>query len=353
MTGKVIVMGAGPTGLSAAFHLGPQALLVERESRVGGACRSVYRDGFTFDLAGQIMASDDAYVHELYTLLLRDNVHWQECPAGSGEPLRFGYPLRGGFQALMNAFLPYIQGKIRLETTVTEISPLRREVRFQDGTLAPYDVLLSTAPLPRLIEMMGSEAPATVRDAAAGLKHVSVRCVHLGVGRESLTGEHWIHASQDCVFHRVFAQGNTSPHCNAPGGFGLTCEITYSAAKPLPELGDALIHRCVEDCRRAGILAPDDPVWTAFQTDLPYAYVVNDAQRQGRVERVRAWLQGHDILLAGRFGEWENYDPDRAFIAGRDAAFAADAIIARNQEVLHPTVAPAPMFGFQGLYPAR
>src|SRR5207248_10830832 len=123
--GKTVIVGAGPTGLSAAFHLGPDALLVERESRVGGACRSVYAGGFTFDLAGHVMFSNDPYVHELYTLLLRDNVHWQEPEAwilsqdaprtnGHGEikegRARFGYPLRGGFQALMDAFLPYIQG---------------------------------------------------------------------------------------------------------------------------------------------------------------------------------------------------------------------------------------------------
>ena len=65
-------------------------------------------------------------------------------------------------------------------------------------------------------------------------KHVSVRCVNIGVGRENLTEKHWIYYPEDTVFHRIFVQGNASPHCNPPGGFGLTCEITYSDAKPLP-----------------------------------------------------------------------------------------------------------------------
>src|SRR5207253_1778927 len=66
--GKTVIVGAGPTGLSAAFHLGPGALLVERASRVGGARRSFVTDGFTFDLAGHVMFSHDPYLHELYTL---------------------------------------------------------------------------------------------------------------------------------------------------------------------------------------------------------------------------------------------------------------------------------------------
>jgi UDP-galactopyranose mutase len=331
----ILIVGAGPTGLSAAFHVGPDALLVERELRVGGACRSVYTEGFTFDLAGHIMFSNDPYVNELYTLLLRDNVYWQEREVyadGQGSMTSFGYPLRGGFQALMDAFLPYIPGEVRLGTTATRISPRRREVRFHNGATVSYDALISTTPLPRLVGMLALDAPAAVRDAAAGLKHVSVRCVNIGVGRENLTEKLWVDGPEGSLFHRIFAQGNASPHCSPPGGFGLTCEITYSPAKPLPVEGDALIRRCVDDCRRLGIMAPDDPVWTALQTDLPYAYPVSDAESRERVDVIRAWLDGHDIFLAGRFSEWENHDSDRAFIAGRDTAFEVREAVSRKHE---------------------
>jgi UDP-galactopyranose mutase len=41
------------------------------------------------------------------------------------------------------------------------------------------------------------------------------------------------------------------------------------------------------------------------------------------VELIRAWLAEKDILLAGRYSEWEYYNSDHAFIAGRKAAEAA------------------------------
>jgi UDP-galactopyranose mutase len=331
----ILIVGAGPTGLSAAFHVGPDALLVERESRVGGACRSVFVNGFTFDLAGHVMFSNDPYVHELYTVLLRDNVHWQEREAtilGRDTTARFGYPLRGGFQALMDAFLPYVQGEVRLGATATRISPRNHEVEFQDGSTVSYEALISTTPLPRLIAMLGPDAPVAVREAAAGLKHVSVRCVNLGVGRESLTETLWVDGRRDSVFHRIFVQGNASPCCNPPGGFGLTCEITYSPLRPLPAEGDALIRRCVEDCVRLGIMAPGDPLWAALSTDLPYAYPVSDPGSRERVDVIRAWLERYDIFLAGRFSEWENHDSDRAFIAGRDTAFQVREEISRKRE---------------------
>lgn len=48
----VVVLGAGLTGLSAAFHLRRPAVLVEQAERVGGHTRSFRRDGFTFDVTG-------------------------------------------------------------------------------------------------------------------------------------------------------------------------------------------------------------------------------------------------------------------------------------------------------------
>jgi UDP-galactopyranose mutase len=474
-----VIVGAGPTGLSAAYHLGPDVLLLEQHDRVGGWCRSIEQGGFTFDYAGHIMFSNDPYVHELYRMLLGDNVHWQDreafifskgvftrypfqgslhglppavikdcllgaieahygplarqratgngngngngrcatpapddccadgvleataplvaaaapprsfrdfiyqvwgrgiaehfaipyneklwavpleemetswlggrvpmpdleemidgalepTPKPMGPNARFGYPLRGGFQVLMDAFVPHIRGEIRTGARVVSVSPIRHRVITADGQQATYDSLISTMPLPVLVRAMGEEAPAEVRRAAASLRHVSVRCVHLGIGRERLTDKHWIYYPEDTVFHRVFVQGNASPHCNPPGGFGLTCEITYSPHKPLPCDGDALVRRCLADCRRVGLVGDDDPLWASAQVDLPYAYVVYDHGRAENVELVRQWLAERDIVAAGRYGEWAYYNSDHAFVAGRSAA---EAVRARQRQRQRP-----------------
>jgi protoporphyrinogen oxidase len=47
---------------------------------------------------------------------------------------------------------------------------------------------------------------------------------------------------------------------------------------------------------------------------------VYDHGRAENVERIRTWLADHDIVLAGRYSEWEYYNSDHAFIAGRKAA---------------------------------
>ena len=485
---KCVIVGAGPTGLSAAYHYGKDALLLERNATVGGWCRSIEDGGFTFDYAGHIMFSNDPYVLKLYETLLGANLHWQnreawvyskqvytrypfqgalyglppavitECIVGAmearfgdltktpdekpaaaaaalgsatgtpaflagthgaslkpvedccgdgsvdisathaaqandpaapqtaepknfeqfiykvwgkgiakhfavpynrklwtvplsemetswlggrvplpdleqiiegalepvGRPMgpnaRFGYPLNGGFQALMTGFLPHLQGKLETSVEVVQLQPKEHLIALSDGRRFRYDHLVNTMPLPELIKLIGAEAPEEIRAAARGLRHISVRCVNIGVNRTDVTDKHWIYYPEDSIFHRIFVQGNASPNCNAPGGFGITCEISYSPTKPLPVDGQALIERCIADCIKVGMLREDDEILVANQVDMPYAYVLYDHARAANVTAVRTWLAQHDIVLAGRYSEWEYYNSDHAFVAGKKAA---------------------------------
>jgi protoporphyrinogen oxidase len=65
---EIVIIGAGLTGLSAAYHLEKQGFtdykLFEKEAEVGGLCRSVYQDGFTFDYTGHLLHINDAYFKE-------------------------------------------------------------------------------------------------------------------------------------------------------------------------------------------------------------------------------------------------------------------------------------------------
>ncbi|MFN7834785.1 MAG: NAD(P)-binding protein [Burkholderiaceae bacterium] len=423
---ECVIAGGGPTGLSAAYHYGAGALLLEKNHDVGGWCRSIKDKGFTFDYAGHIMFSNDPYVLKLYEKLLGGNLHWQnreawvysknvytrypfqgalyglppavikECIVGAmearfgdlpatpknfeafiykvwgsgiakhfavpynlklwtvplsdmetswlggrvplpdlgeiiegalepvGKPMgpnaRFGYPLHGGFEALVQGFMPHIQGKVETGADIVQVLPEEHAIALADGRRFRYDHLISTLPLPELIKLTGKQATSEVVQAAQGLRHVSVRCVNLGIGRAKLTDKHWVYYPEETIFHRIFVQGNASPHCNPPGGFGLTCEITYSPTKPLPVDGEALIARCIADCIKVGMFNANDVVITANLVDMPYAYVLYDHARAANVAMIRDWLAQYDISLSGRYSEWEYYNSDHAFVAGKRAA---------------------------------
>ena len=465
-----LIIGAGPTGLSAGYHYGEGAVVLEKNATPGGWCRSIEDSGFTFDYAGHIMFSQDPYVLQLYEMLLGENLHWQareawvyndgvytrypfqsalyglpadvikecilgaiearygeteartlpldvasvksplrtesrtyrrdccadgavpdgeNCASGSeeevsenfeqfilrtwgkgiarhfalpynkklwklplsemetswlggrvplpdlsqiiegaleplGKPLgpnaRFGYPLRGGFQALVSGFLPHLKCTLETNTAIVKILPQAHIAILADGRHYRYEQMINTMPLPELIKLMGDEVPENVQAAAKKLRHVSVRCVNLGVGRADLTEKHWIYYPGETLFHRIFVQGNASPFCSPEGACGLTCEITYCDDKPLPLEGDALIARCVEDCIKVGMIRPDDVILSASEVDMPYAYVVYDHARKANVTLIRQWLLTQDIHLSGRYSEWEYYNSDHAFLAGKRSA---------------------------------
>ncbi len=74
---RVIILGAGLTGLSAAWHLqknGIDTLVFEKESEAGGLCRSKKVGGFTFDYDGHLLHFKHHYTFELIKDLLGDNL---------------------------------------------------------------------------------------------------------------------------------------------------------------------------------------------------------------------------------------------------------------------------------------
>lgn len=65
---RIVILGGGLTGLSTAYHLEQQGFynykLFEKEAEVGGLCRSVHQDGFTFDYTGHLLHCSDAYFEQ-------------------------------------------------------------------------------------------------------------------------------------------------------------------------------------------------------------------------------------------------------------------------------------------------
>jgi len=62
---RVVIIGAGLTGLSAAYHLEQKKfhdyVILEKNKTVGGLCSSVTQDGFTFDYTGHLLHINDPY----------------------------------------------------------------------------------------------------------------------------------------------------------------------------------------------------------------------------------------------------------------------------------------------------
>src|ERR1043165_1112551 len=70
---RIVIIGGGLAGMSAGHHLAEHDPIVfEKESIIGGLCRSFTQDGFTFDCTGHLIHLKNAYTKELIANLLPD-----------------------------------------------------------------------------------------------------------------------------------------------------------------------------------------------------------------------------------------------------------------------------------------
>ena len=81
-----------------------------------------------------------------------------------------------------------------------------------------------------------------------------------------------------------------------------------------------MIQLCIKDAIRAKFIREDDLIVCANVVDMPYAYVVYDHARPKNIAIIKEWLSKHDIILVGRYSEWEYFNSDHAFLAGKRGA---------------------------------
>lgn len=65
-----LIVGGGPSGLSVAYALQGDTLILEKEDEVGGLCRSIEKDGGVFDIGGHSFHTPHPEVYELVHDLL-------------------------------------------------------------------------------------------------------------------------------------------------------------------------------------------------------------------------------------------------------------------------------------------
>ena len=422
---RTVVLGGGLTGLVAAERLqavGVPVLVLEREAEPGGACRSVVRDGFTFDYTAHLLhikrAETRAYVEELgvYERLRRHdrlaavwigghvtpypiqiNTHglapevrrdcllgfiraWAEEPGGEpscfeewvyerfGEGLArhfffpyngklyrarpdeldldwvgryvprpgleevvdgalglhrgpvgynasFLYPEEGGIRMLPDAVASRVD-ELALGQEVVAVHPGEGWLELADGHRQGFDRLVSTLPLPCLLDMLVDGLPEEVRSARRALRWVRVLNLALGVRGPAQRREHWLYFPEpELPFYRVGLpsnHGRMAPEgCHTvsleisldPGGGGVE-EVAVRAEQALADIG----------------LVEPEKVMVRVTTVLDPAYVVHDLGRQRALATIREHLEHCGVAVAGRWAEWKYSAMEDAILDGMAVA---------------------------------
>jgi len=237
----------------------------------------------------------------------------------------FRYPTGGGFVSYLKKFLPY--GNIKLGHELVSVDPGVGELRFSNGSVATYDALVSSMPLPELIPLIAG-VPNDVIEASRRLACSTCVLVNIGVDREDLSDAHMTYFyDEDICFTRLSFPHMLSPN-NTPAGTGSIQAEIYFSAKYRPFTGSASdwIQPAISDLRRCGILREGDTILLSKATLLPYANIIFDLERSAALKTVHGYLDDIGIAYCGRYGDWGYLWTDESFKSGE---FAADKALSR------------------------
>jgi protoporphyrinogen oxidase len=181
-----------------------------------------------------------------------------------------------------------------------------------------YETLVSTIPVPELVPRC-TDLPQAIRDAAAGLRCVSVYNVNLGVARERVSDYHWIYFPEpEYPFYRAGFPMNFSPALGRPGCSSLYVEVSHQPTESIPPT--VLLQRIRAGMQRAGIFRSDDEIVVADVRDIRYAYVLFDKHRARALPAILEELERRGIHSVGRYGRWEHTSMEDAIAQGKALA---------------------------------
>jgi protoporphyrinogen oxidase len=238
-----------------------------------------------------------------------DDVHYIEG---------FRYPKTGGFASYLKPFVDSTD--LKLGHKMVGIDPVQKTITFENGVVDPYELLISSVPLPDLIPAVKG-VPDDVRAAAARLTCSRVVIVTLGVDRADLIDAHWTYFYDEDYFLTRLSTPHLQSSENVPPGCGsLQAECYYSDKyRPLDCAPEDCVEPVIHDLRRCGILQDKDQILFKHVMDIPYANVIFDLERRPALELVHGFLKDVGIHYCGRYGDWAYIWTDQSFVSGEHA----------------------------------
>jgi protoporphyrinogen oxidase len=228
------------------------------------------------------------------------------------------YPSKGGFVSYLHKLAKGANISYGME--VEQIDFAKQVLRFTNGSEVTYGKLVTTMPLPSLIER-SVDVPDDVREAATMLRSTRFYRIDVAVNHPPTREELWYYIyDEDKLCVRLSVTERFAPS-NAPEGkTGIQVEVYGSAFKPLPEDIEHVKRQVVAELLEMGLVKePGDVQYVQAQL-VPTGQIVYDLNRRDVLKRINPFLNEHGVIRVGRYSEWKYLMTDACLLGGRRAA---------------------------------
>ena len=201
---------------------------------------------------------------------------------------------------------------VRLERNGDRVSRVFYKTDGREASL-DCDVLLSTLPLPALVNMMSPALPQPVIDHAAKLRYRSLKLIYIALKRPQLTDYHWVYLLDEHYrVNRMSEQKNVSPEMVPKDRTILCIELSLWKDEPLWNASDDDIYKlALRDLMKMGYGVTESEVESYFVTDIPTAYPVYELNFEDHLIPVLEGVhQIRNLMTLGRHGLFLNNSMD-------------------------------------------
>ena len=260
-----------------------------------------FHERYTAGLFREI-APQDGYKSPIDKAQVRRGAERENTDAGYNAT--FLYPARG-----LDAVSRWLaqRSDITYGVAATRIDPATRTLERGDSRTVPYDMIVATAPLNRVVEMAGLGGRVGPPDP-----YTSVLVLNLGATLPDTplarNGYHWLYVPDSrSGFHRIGYYSNVDPlflpdgQHDDPSRTSIYVETAFQGGRrPSSEATQGLVREIIAELQQSGLIdkvEAVDPTWV----DVAYTW-----RRPGSdwVSRATAACQECGIEPAGRFGRW-------------------------------------------------
>jgi hypothetical protein len=208
---RVVIIGAGAAGITAALHIGAHSVLIEQHRQAGAAghfqsqggtndCESRFPVGVA--RAGAVCAQDTGADRKRQGVSTWErqavaNTCTPDHGAAGGEAAESGQPVvvprwipprldsaddascAAGVRESLQSLLPLLRGEVRLGVQVTRITPAAHRIDLADGGAIVYDKLVSSVEPVVLIGLLQPDLPDRIRTHQGLMYWLAARDIEL------------------------------------------------------------------------------------------------------------------------------------------------------------------------------